>query len=652
VSRVISRTWGGVGSGTSTGTAANYGSVWSGCGGGSYFGPCNLEDHCEAGISTQALWDFVHHKLTAPPLNMDLRSAWLLADRLWYGGITTLGFDMYSCSVPNSNGCAGSHLFQVMLAMDDDDGNLANGTPHAAAIYSALADHNIACGNIGDPGNQNFSSCPTIDVPSLSATGGNNSADLSWDAAAGANRYWVYRNDIGCDAGFAKIAEVSGGTTYTDTNVVNGIAYYYVIHGVAASDACVGPISNCETAIPVPCETPSAPTGLAAVPDGDNRIALSWSGGPIADTYNVYRAVGPCPQSDYQLVAGGIAATSWVDTPVSGQVNYAYVITASDVTAGCESIYSNCDSTTTSGACTQAPSFDGLQTVTNPAISLCSLDLGWDPAVIHCTGPATYDVHRSLDPNFTPGPANQIATGLVATSFTDTGTLVSGESHTYVIRAVDSGNGAGESNTVRVSGVPTGPITVGTWTDNAGDDGDAKLVTESPWSATAGQGVTGAGYQTGHYSSDTCAAATTPIMTLGPNPQLSFWSKYDIESGWDKGLVQISTDGGGTWERVPVNYPGTVNNTNDECNLGTGGFFNGTSTSWNEFAASLATWANQDAQVRFIFSSDVSVVGDGWWVDDIAITDVEVAGSCSSEPPFFADDFESGNVSAWSRVKP
>ncbi len=88
-------------------TAANYGTVWSGCSGGSYFGPCNLEDHCEAGIAAQALWDFVNRKLAAPPHNLDARTAWLLGDRLWYLVIPTLGVDMYTCTVPSSNGCGG-----------------------------------------------------------------------------------------------------------------------------------------------------------------------------------------------------------------------------------------------------------------------------------------------------------------------------------------------------------------------------------------------------------------------------------------------------------------------------------------------------------------------------------------------------------------
>jgi hypothetical protein len=631
--------------------AANYGSVWS-CSGGSYFGPCGKGDHCESGISSQALWDFVHRKLTAAPHSMDLASAWLLADRLWFGGIGTLGFDMYSCSLPTSNGCAGSHLFQVMLFVDDDGDGLANGTPHADAIYGAMADHGIACGDPGDPGNQSSSSCPTISAPSLTGNGGNNSADLNWSAAPGATRYWLYRNDIGCDAGFTKIAEVTGSTNFTDPNVVNGINYFYKVQGAATSDACVGPASNCETVLPVPCETPTAPTGLSAVADGDHRIALSWSSvDPVAETYNVFRTVGACPGGTYEQVASGIAATSWVDTTVSGQVDYAYVVTASDITAGCESSNSNCSSASTTGACTEPPSFAGLQTVTNQAAGVCGLDLDWDPATIQCTGPSSYDVFRSTDPDFTPSLLNRIATGVASTTFTDTDQLTAFESYNYVVRAFDTGNGSGDDNTIRVSGEPTGPIVVGTWTDDAGDTGDAKLLTESPWTAAAGQGLTGAGYQTGHYTSNLCAAAATPVLNLGPSPVLTFWSKFDIEVGWDKGLVEISTDGGSSWERVPVNYPGSVSQTNDACGLGTGGFFNGTDSTWGEYTASLAGWAGSEVQLRFIFSSDGYIEDDGWWIDDISITDVEVFGSCES-PEVFVDGFESGDTSVWSAATP
>lgn len=614
-------------------TAANYGTFWSGCSGGSYFGPCGLEDHCEAGIAEQALWDFVNRKLTGPPYGMDQRTAWILADRLWYLGIPSLGYDMYSCSRPNSDGCGGSSLYNVMLAVDDDGDGTANGTPHAAAIFSALDDHNIACGTASDPQNQNQTSCPSLGAATLSGEGQNNSALLDWSAVAGASRYAVYRSDIGCDAGLTRVATVnSPTTTYTDTTVVNDIDYYYIVQALGSTDACFGPVSNCEIVTPIPCTIPSAPTGLSAGAAGDNQISLSWtSSDPGAASFNVYRAVGTCPQPAYQLVASDISGTSYLDTTVSGGLDYAYVVSAKDITGGCESPTTSCAQAQTTGVCVEAPAFDGIQTVTNPGLDTCTLNLGWESATAYCGGPASYSVYRSTSPGFTPGPANRIATGVSDTSYSDAIDLAFGTFYYYVVRATDTSNGVEDGNLIEATNSPTGPISIGTWSDDAGDTGIAKLTTASPWTveATGGHDAP-AVYQTGLYPDETCAAITSEEMHLGDSPQLTFWSKYEIESGWDKGEVQISTNGGTSWSRVPVNYPGSSGYQYDACDLPTGTFFTGTNNTYAEYSASLATWSNQDVHVRWVLSTDYSVNGAGWWVDDIAITNVEVPGSCDS----------------------
>ncbi len=232
-------------------TAANHGTFWDCGGSGSYNGPCNLEDHCESGISTQALWEFVNTDLVAAPTSLDLTTAWQLEDRLFFAGMPTMG-DMYSCTPPSSNGCNGGGLYAVMRALDDDGDGTGNGTPHAAAIYSALARHNIACGSSGDPTNQNQSTCPALQVTALTATAGSNAAVLSWAAVANATRYLVYRNDISCTAGFTKVGETSA-TSFTDETVVNGIEYYYRFQAATASDSCVSAMSACATVTPQPC---------------------------------------------------------------------------------------------------------------------------------------------------------------------------------------------------------------------------------------------------------------------------------------------------------------------------------------------------------------------------------------------------------------
>lgn len=58
--------------------------------------------------------------------------------------------------------------------------------------------------------------------------------------------------------------------------------------------------------------------------------------------------------------------------------------------------------------------------------------------------------------------------------------------------------------------------------------------------------------------------------------------------------------------------------------------------------------------LRWRLSTDGSVTRQGWWVDDIAITEVMVPSDCSTatEPPMFAEDFETGTTNAWSAVLP
>jgi trimeric autotransporter adhesin len=235
-------------------TSTNHGSVWS-CSGGSYNGPCNWEDHCESGISSQALWDFVYRDLPAQ-CGMDITSGWMLEDRLWFTGVATLTAS-YTCSGGVTNGCSGTVLYSVMRALDDDGDGTANGTPHAHAIYHALNRHKIDCSTYNDasPQNANQTSCPALTTPVLSATAGSNSVALTWTTGgANATRYFVYKNESGCDVAFNRIAIVNAPTlSYTDNACANGVTYYYRLQAATANDSCVSATSNCVTAVPTPC---------------------------------------------------------------------------------------------------------------------------------------------------------------------------------------------------------------------------------------------------------------------------------------------------------------------------------------------------------------------------------------------------------------
>ena len=83
------------------------------------------------------------------------------------------------------------------------------------------------------------------------------------------------------------------------------------------------------------------------------------------------------------------------------------------------------------------------------------------------------------------------------------------------------------------------------------DTEPAKMNTENPWSINATEGNLGPNvYKTGAYGNVLCSGLTTPLLQLGAGSQLTFSSRYAIENSWDKGEVQVSTDGGTAWTFV------------------------------------------------------------------------------------------------------
>ena len=681
-------------------TAANHGTFWS-CSGGSYFGPCGLEDHCESGIATQALWDMVKGPRTSPEPSgdfylqngLDAPSGWQLMDRLYWTSHATLD-SMYTCTIPTSNGCTGDTLYNTFMAIDDDGDGVANGTPHAAGIFAALNRHNIACGLVTDAANQNHTdtACLALTKPqNLSTIGQNNQIILSWNGVANATHYQVLRNETDCSAGFTRIATVSAPTTsYTDTTVVNGILYYYRVQPYYENPpSCTnayGPISDCVSELPVPCVMPGVPAGLSASPAGANAIGLSWANGSPASTgFNLYRAIGACPQTGFTRIATNVTGTSYTDTPVSGQVAYSYAVTGRDTTQLCETAKSNCDDALTTGACTQTPVFGGLQTVTDPASGTCTMNLSWSAAIAYCGGPLQYRIYRSTTAGFTPGPGNLLAT-VSSTSFSDMSSLVSGNVYYYVVRAVDTANGAEESNLVARSGRPTGPPVLGTWTDDGGDSGLTGVVPASncgggiSWTTSHLQNHTLGG--SGSYRSvqagdadnpagappdDNCSALLSPPLQTSSGPQLSFWTQYNLEANWDGVVVEARVCGDancttGTWQvltnaELNPDYPATLSSTvtgdcsgakvcgdvypypsgdgtewiNDCDYPSSTSAFTGTNSTWTQYTATLpAGFNNATIQFRFNLTTDCATHNPGAYIDDIAVTNVMVPGVCAT----------------------
>ena len=119
-------------------------------------------------------------------------------------------------------------------------------------------------------------------TPVLTATPGNGSVSLSWDAVSGASYYNLYESTDGVNFTYFDYAY---GTNYTRSGRTNGQTYYYyfvpVINGNGGTQS-----ATVSALISLP-----PPTNLTATP-GNGSITLNWtaSGTPGASYYYLYES--------------------------------------------------------------------------------------------------------------------------------------------------------------------------------------------------------------------------------------------------------------------------------------------------------------------------------------------------------------------------
>ncbi len=230
-------------------------------------GPCSRECHCENAPGIQANWDLVTTSL--PTLySMDTTTAWQYLDKFWYASAPNR-LAAFVCGTNTSS--ATGNLFNQYRVVDDCDGNLTNGTPHAAGIWQALGTyHNIGYSSAVNT-NDSCSGCTSLSTPVLTGTAGNGSNTVNWSAITGAASYDVYRNETSCDSGFTKLGNTTS-LTYTDTPCTNGVTYYYRIQAKNSGSCPPSAMSNCITLTP---SAASCTMTVNVTPDGTTSVCTS-----------------------------------------------------------------------------------------------------------------------------------------------------------------------------------------------------------------------------------------------------------------------------------------------------------------------------------------------------------------------------------------
>lgn len=115
---------------------------------------------------------------------------------------------------------------------------------------------------------------------------------------------------------------------------------------------------------------------------------------------------------------------------------------------------------------------------------------------------------------------------------------------------------------------------------------------------------------------------TRSSIVVSNGAVLSFWHSYDLERGYDGGVVEISTDGS-IWSDVgggaTLNGYNATISTQDGSPIGGRSAFSGSSGGFIETKVSLAAYEGKTVWLRFREADDSSVASVGWWVDDIRI---------------------------------
>jgi len=102
------------------------------------------------------------------------------------------------------------------------------------------------------------------------------------------------------------------------------------------------------------------------------------------------------------------------------------------------------------------------------------------------------------------------------------------------------------------------------------------------------------------------------------NPTVSFKTKWNTEIGWDFGFVQVSTDGGKTYQSLrnadttSVTDPGAIPIVKQNVPG-----FTGNSEGWKKETFNLEKYAGQNILLSFRYVTDSGVDLPGWWIDDV-----------------------------------
>lgn len=104
-------------------------------------------------------------------------------------------------------------------------------------------------------------------------------------------------------------------------------------------------------------------------------------------------------------------------------------------------------------------------------------------------------------------------------------------------------------------------------------------------------------------------------LPAGEDVRLTYSLWYSLEERWDYMYVEVSTDGGGTWDILEGSHTSSANPVGNSFGPG----YTGRSDGWLDDQVDLTPYAGREVLVRFEYVTDDALNGPGVCIDNIAI---------------------------------
>jgi PGF-pre-PGF domain-containing protein len=112
---------------------------------------------------------------------------------------------------------------------------------------------------------------------------------------------------------------------------------------------------------------------------------------------------------------------------------------------------------------------------------------------------------------------------------------------------------------------------------------------------------------------------------------LKFYTKYDIEYGWDFGYIEVSTNNGSSWTQLAGTTTTTFRDPGAYVGVPGAPAYTGSVSSWTIETVSLNAYAGSKVLFRFRYVTDEYYAEHGWLVDDISLAEIGFADSVGSQ---------------------